>query len=100
VNTILTIGTETGLLFEGTQPGSLVFVPETCVTYAPNGKPQLDELKYIQSGWDIKNMRFNTGETSGNRLFPDTNQLVKDLSGAAPTRFIKRLQRSFADAGR
>lgn len=96
MNTILTIGTETGRLFEGTQPGSLVFVPDTCVTYTSNGKPHVDELKYIQSGWDVKNMRFNTGETSGNRLFPDTEQLVTHLSEAAPTRFIERLQRSFA----
>ena len=96
MNTILTIGEEKGILFEGTQPGSLVFVPVACITYSSSGKPRVDALAYIQSGWDVKNMRFNTGETSGNRLFPNTNKLVNNIRETAPIRFIERLQRSHA----
>jgi len=100
VKTILTIGSEAGYLFEGTQPGSLAFVPEACIVYVSKGGLHVDELKYVQSGWDIKNMRFNTVEISGNRLFPDTNRLVTNLREAAPKHFIERLQRSFAGAAR
>jgi hypothetical protein len=94
VKTILTIGTETGYLFEGTQSGSLVFVPATCVSSTSNGKLQIDKLKYVESGWDVKNLRFNNGETSGNRLFPNPNRLITSLNETAPACFIERLQRS------
>jgi hypothetical protein len=98
VKTILTIGTETGYLFEGTQPGSLVFVPATCIASASDGKFHVDKLQYVQSGWDVKNMRFNTGETSGNRLFPNLNRLVTTFDETEPACFIERLQRSLAGA--
>jgi len=99
VKTILTIGTETGYLFEGTQPDCFAFVPVTCVSSTSDGTLKIDKLKYVQSGWDVKNMRFSTGETSGNRLFPNPKRQVTDLDQAEPVCFIERLQRSIAGAG-
>jgi hypothetical protein len=92
VKNAITVGTETGYLFEGKQPGSFAFVPATCLVYGPDGKYEVDELKYAQSAWDVKNMRFNTGATCGNRLYPDPKGLVIDLNAHAAAVFIERLQ--------
>lgn len=94
VKTIITVGPEMGYLFEGKPPGSFAYVPEACVTFTPDGKPAVDELKHTQSAWDVKNIRFNAGETSGNRLYLDPRGLETGRMAPAAVRFIERRQRA------
>ena len=100
MKTKIKVGTETGYLFEGKQPGSYAFVPEACVTFAADGKPAVDELKYAQSRWDVKNQRFNAGETSGSRLYPNPRGLLTGRMPPAAANFVERLQLSHSDENR
>jgi hypothetical protein len=92
VKPTIKIGTQSGYLFEGERVGSFVFVPATCIRLALGRTAEIDELGYSQSGWDVKNMRFNSGLNNGKRLYPNPKLPVTDLADPLVARFIERLQ--------
>jgi hypothetical protein len=92
---IVEVGSDTGYLFEGLVPGSYAFVPEGCVVFAADGSATIDELAYVQSGWDVRNMRFNNLDTGGSRLFPVFKGVVKDLGATTGISFLDRLQAAY-----
>lgn len=89
---LVSVGTESGYIFAGQISGSYAFVPEGCVHFDPQGFAQVDDLAYIRSGWDVRNMRLNTLETEGSRLFPSIKLAVTNIETPAVAAFIRHLK--------
>ena len=88
-NPIVSVDGHRGLVFEGEIPEAYCFVPEECVTIDASGV-HVDEIKYIRSGWDVRNMRFS--ETAdGQRLFPKMPYAIADLDAESVERFVERI---------
>lgn len=71
------------------------FVPERCVTFGTRDAPSIDDMAYMRSGWDVRNMRFDESEASGSRLFPEVRDDLADLSDERVTHFIERLKHAY-----
>lgn len=92
---LVTIGEESGYVFEGLIRGSYAFVPEGCVEFDDNGAATVDEIAYVQSGWDVRNMRFNNQDAAGSRLFPSLRGVIADLGGRPVASFVERIQAAY-----
>lgn len=80
-----------GVVFEGETPDTFCFVPQQCVR-EDNGKLRVDEIDYVKSGWDVKNVRFSN-PPFGNHLFPNSDRVVQDLEQPAVRGFLDRIRR-------
>lgn len=86
---------ERGYLFEGEDPGSFAFVPAECVEVKNDETFSIDEIGYMQRRWGAKNMRFNTVDTNGDRLFPDERKPVYASDKPGLEQFLARLRRGY-----
>lgn len=86
----VTVNGRPGLIFEGEIPDTYCFVPQDCVSVDADG-PHVNELQYLRSGWDVRNMRCN--ETpDGNHLFPKARARVSQLDGEPVRHFLTRIK--------
>jgi hypothetical protein len=92
---IVSIGQDTGYVFKGLVPGTFAFVPEECVSFDARHQPVVNNVAYVQSGWDIRNMRFNEAEDVGSRLFPEVRDDFADLGDERVNHFVTRMQDAY-----
>ncbi|HEY4300028.1 MAG TPA: hypothetical protein VGM73_04080 [Candidatus Didemnitutus sp.] len=89
-STTISVAGRSGRLFEGEFPETYCFVPQECIL-EDGESVRLEELDYVVSGWDVRNMRFNqSGE--GEHLFPDIHRPVNDLGSEGVRVFLDRIQ--------
>jgi hypothetical protein len=74
----LTVCGEKGVFFHGQLPGSVYFVPLFCIMWI--GQHRLDEKKYSDSAWDIRNNKAQIGELEGAHCRPDLDRFCTDLA--------------------
>ena len=79
-----------GSIFEGEIPGTFCFVPQDCI-FADSAGVHVNEIEYIHSGWDVRNMRFSDA-TDGQHLFPKSFSPVTDLDAAPVRDFLDRIK--------
>jgi hypothetical protein len=87
---IVAVTDRSGLIFEGEIPETYCFVPRECISVDAAGA-HLDEISYVQSGWDVRNMRLSD-TTDGEHLFPNTDHKVVDFESAAIKQFLERMR--------
>ncbi|HVU17222.1 MAG TPA: hypothetical protein VHD32_09855 [Candidatus Didemnitutus sp.] len=86
----ISIAGQTGRIFEGEVPETFCFVPQDCIQ-DDGDAVRVEELDYVVSGWDVRNMRFND-RVEGRHLFPNVLRPVSDLGGAGVRVFLDRIQ--------
>jgi len=86
----VTINGRPGLIFAGELPDTYCFVPQECITVDADGE-HVNEIEYIRSGWDIRNMRHNES-TDANHLFPKVRGRLASLDGQSVRHFMTRIR--------
>ena len=86
----VSVAGQTGQIFEGEVPETLCFVPQDCIS-AHGDTLRVAEMNYVQSGWDVRNMRFSNA-LEGEHLFPDSSRPVNDLESEKVRVFLKRMK--------
>jgi len=86
----VTIDGHQGSIFEGELPETYCFVPEECISTDRAGL-HVNELDYVRSGWDVRNMRFSE-TTDGQHLFPKPLCPVINLEDEAVRKFLTRIK--------
>lgn len=81
-----------GYVFESESAGQCCFVPRELVRFAENGEAQIDGVKFLQSGWALRNMRCAAPEVTGTHLFPDAGRPVRDVETEAVREFLAGLR--------
>lgn len=81
---------QVGYIFEGEAPQTFCFVPEACVK-TNGGEVSIDEMEYVRSGWDLKNMRMSNAP-SGNHLFPRASHPANDFETEPVKIFLDRIR--------
>lgn len=87
---IVSVAGQSGRLFEGEVPETYCFVPQEFIL-GEGDAVRVEELHYVVSGWDVRNMRFNQS-VEGEHLFPDVRRPVNDLEAEGVRVFLDRIQ--------
>jgi hypothetical protein len=75
------VGPESGYVFIGEAVEVLCFVPDSLVSFHPDGEVRIDYLRYVTAGWSRRNLRWADAAVGGQHVFPDSRRPV---SGTAP----------------
>lgn len=87
----VTINRQEGVVFRSVDLKSYCFVPSDCVAVDAEGRVSVDELRYVLSGWSVRNLRASSGESGGSHLFPQPAQVVSDFSAPGFREFLHRI---------
>ena len=87
---LITVDGHPGTIFEGELPATYCFVPQECISHEVGGI-HVDEIKYVCSGWDVRNMRLSD-TTDGQHLFPKPLCPVVNLDAGPVRQFLGRMQ--------
>lgn len=90
------VGGHEGYLFAGILGSGLCFVPAECVRLGSNGSVEIDEIKYVRSGWAKKNALSNP-DFPGRRLFPDPRTTLTNLENKAVAAFLGQFEAAYVD---
>jgi len=74
----LTACGERGVFFNSQPPGAVCFVPLFCITWL--GQNLLEEKKYSDSGWNIRNNRAQLGSLEGADCHPNLDSFCTNLT--------------------
>ena len=91
VNPTIIVDGQVGYLFEAEKFGSICFVPKDQVLFSADGIAVIDEVRYFQSGWALRNMRSTSIDSAGTYLFPNPGRLISDFSSARTKSFLSAL---------
>jgi hypothetical protein len=91
----ITVNGEYGFLFEGEYPRTYTFVPQNCVTLDSDESFTIDKLAYAKTRWGTRNMRFNSTDLSGSRLFPDERKPITRSDAPGLGEFLGHLRRGY-----
>jgi hypothetical protein len=94
---VVSIKGEYGFLFAGEYPHTYTFVPLSCVAIDSGCSCKIDKLAYAKTRWGIRNMRFNSVDLIGNRLFPDERKPVLNSDAPGLEEFLGHLRRGYGD---
>ena len=84
---LVTVQGAAGFVFQAPDETSFCFVPEDCVFLSNQARIEIDGIRYVRSGWCVRNMRYVDHESGSSYLFPDPEKLVSEVTTTAVKNF-------------